>query len=72
MNATSIDWTRTVQPQADGYDTAVALNLIETEPTPWRPSPPRRPSPNGVPTVADGRVALSLEDPLLPEPQFFP
>jgi HEXXH motif-containing protein len=72
MNSTSIDWARTAQPQADGYDTSVALKLIETESTPWRQSPPRRPRPNGAPTVANGRVAVRVEDPLLPEPRFVP
>ncbi|MHC2621242.1 HEXXH motif-containing protein [Bradyrhizobium huanghuaihaiense] len=72
MNATSIDWERTARPQADGYDTAVALGLIETEPTPWRPLPPQRPAVNGAPSIAEGRVALRTEDPLLPAPRFVP
>jgi HEXXH motif-containing protein len=72
MNLMSIDWARAAQPQHDGYDTAVALSLVETEPTSWRPFSPKRPDPNGAPTVADGRVILSVEDPLLPEPRFIP
>ncbi|MCK1280172.1 HEXXH motif domain-containing protein [Bradyrhizobium sp. 61] len=72
MDATSIDWERTARPQADGYDTAVALGLIDTEPTPWRPLPPQRPPVNGAPAIAEGRVVLRTEDPLLPAPRFVP
>jgi hypothetical protein len=37
---------------------------------PWRPHPPERPAANRAPTIEAGRVALWIEDPLLPSPRF--
>jgi hypothetical protein len=67
---TRIDWARMARPQPDGYDTRMALSLIESESTPWRARGFRRPAPNGGPGIAGGTVALSAAEPLLPPPRW--
>jgi hypothetical protein len=67
----AIDWSRMAAPQADGYDTEVVLRLVEQEPAPWRPQPPRRPAVGSAPAVCAGTVAVAVGDePLLPQPRF--
>jgi HEXXH motif-containing protein len=60
------------RPQVDGYDTSMVLHLAETERTPWRSEPFRRPPPGGPPSVAGGAVAVRNDAPLLPAPRWRP
>ena len=54
----AIDWRRVAEPQADGYDTQVVLDLATTSPSLLRPKPYKRRKANGAPTLFDGRVAV--------------
>jgi HEXXH motif-containing protein len=53
-----VDWGRMAEPQTDGYDTDVTLQLAENEVTPWRPLPYRRRPTDGEATFCDGAVAI--------------
>ncbi len=54
----TVDWARMAQPQDDGYDTEVTLQLAENGVTPLRPLPYRRRPPDGAATFCDGAVAV--------------
>lgn len=49
----NINWSRMAEPQDDGYDTQIALDLAKTEPF----GPPFAPSEDAV-TICDGQVAV--------------
>lgn len=54
----AIDWTRTAEPQADGYDARVALHLAAVRSTPGREELYVRRSAGDAPTLFDGAVAV--------------
>jgi HEXXH motif-containing protein len=71
--AATPDWSRLARPQADGYDTAVILDLASRTGSPLRPEPWRRRSAEGAPTLFGGRVAVrNRESGGLPEPAYAP
>jgi HEXXH motif-containing protein len=58
----TLDWSRLAEPQDDGYDTAAALSLATGY--------TRRPV-DGLPTIADGAVAVRyLDQPEMAPPRF--
>jgi hypothetical protein len=66
-----IDWARMASPQADGYDTIVALRLASTTTSQLRPTTYRRAAAGGAPTLFNGRVAIRNRDAGgLPAPRF--
>lgn len=55
----TIDWRRVAEPQEDGYDTRVALDLVTGRVTPEHPTPYLQRRPVGfAPTLFDGQVAI--------------
>lgn len=54
----TLDWSRMAEPQKDGYDTEMTLQLAEQGCTPLRPLPYRRRPLDGAVTFCDGRVAV--------------
>jgi HEXXH motif-containing protein len=55
---TTIDWARMAEPQIDGYDTGVILELATSGPSPLRSAPYRRRSVGDAPSIFGGRVAI--------------
>jgi HEXXH motif-containing protein len=69
----AIDWGRLAAPQADGYDTDVALRLATTSGSLLRPQPYRRRPVDGAPTLFGGRVAVrNRPSGGLPAPKYVP
>lgn len=68
-----IDWRRMAEPDPDGYDTRMILELLRSEPAPWHAAIPAGPPPHREPAIAGGKVAVRIDgDPLLPAPRFAP
>jgi prolyl 4-hydroxylase len=63
----AIDWSRLAEPQADQYDTSVALGLASATTSASRPEPYRRTAPGNSPAVFDGQVAVRYVYDPLPE-----
>jgi HEXXH motif-containing protein len=54
----TIDWSRLAEPQADQYDTDVALQLASTTTSPARPQMYERTPVGDAPAIFDGQVAI--------------
>jgi len=68
----TIDWSRLVRPQPDGYDSEVALSFRAERPTPSG-EPPSQIAVRPVGALAGGDVMVGLSAlPLLPAPRFAP
>lgn len=63
----SIDWSRLAEPQADQYDTEIALRLATTTVGPERPQFYQRMPVGSAPAVFDGQVAVRHVYRTLPE-----
>jgi HEXXH motif-containing protein len=55
-----VDWSRMAEPQADGYDTDLALQLATSAGSRLRPLPYRRRPVDGCVTICDGAVAVRV------------
>jgi hypothetical protein len=53
-----IDWSRAAEPQPDGYDTSLALHLVNSTTGPERPELYQRRPSAGSPTIFDDTVAV--------------